>query len=211
MPTRRRIALTQWGHQGYVHVIEQGGGDVIVVTEKTLMSDLNRCHGIVIPGGVDVCPGWYKQPMHYRTQKPQLERDAMEMALLMHALEKDMPILGVCRGHQLLNVTLGGTLIQDMVVQHNGRHPVRISQKSKHLDFIGEKNGFLVNSYHHQAVDKLGNGLKAIAWAKDGTVEAIESTEHSFVVGVQWHPEMSLNEEFRDEMRILLTRFCHAA
>ena len=121
----------------------------------------------------------------------------------------DIPILGVCRGHQLLNVAMGGTLIQH-IDNHVGQgHPVHL-RKSRVFNYINEKE-LMVNSLHHQAIGRLGNGLEVIALAHDGTIEAVESPNHTFVVGVQWHPEMYYLNHFVESMNILWKKFILAS
>lgn len=181
------------------------------ISARTLLSQFDRIHGLVIPGGRDVSPSWYGKRPHPQTQVADLDRDSLEMALIRRALEKDIPVLGICRGHQLLNVTLGGTLHQH-IQHHNGNtHSVQINERSRHLGYLyHDDEPFMVNSLHHQSIAELGKDLRPIAVAYDGTVEAVESLKHNFVLGVQWHPEMYVRPKFHEEMQYVMHRFVKA-
>lgn len=178
-------------------MVRQYGGEPVTIRSGTPMSIVDECVGLVIPGGVDVDPRHYGQPRHPRTQFSNSERDDFEIALIKYAMRHKMAILGICRGNQVLNVALGGTLVQDISDPHDFKHPVEVDANS-HLGFIGEE--IYVNSLHHQCVDKLGRNLKAIAFAPDGNIEAIQHEKRKFVLGVQWHPEMTLTPRFNREM-----------
>ncbi|MCX9193399.1 gamma-glutamyl-gamma-aminobutyrate hydrolase [Carbonactinospora thermoautotrophica] len=161
---------------------------------------LSRVDGLLIAGGADVDPARYGAEPHPRTVAVRPDRDHWETALIREALRQDLPLLGVCRGMQLLNVVLGGTLVQhlpDRVGHHGhapapgvfGEHPVELAAGSRLGELLGTKlDG--VPTCHHQAVDRLGEGVIAVGWAPDGTVEAIEVPRYGFALGVQWHPEM---------------------
>jgi putative glutamine amidotransferase len=156
-------------------------------------------HGLVIPGGLDVDPDLYSASPHPETQKPDRERDNHEIALVRDALIRDIPVLAICRGHQLLNVALGGGLLQHI---EGGRHEPRDGESACHevaieadtrlADAIGAGPAS-VNSRHHQAVTRasLAPGLRITAVSDDGLVEGFESEFHRWAVGVQWHPERS--------------------
>lgn len=152
-----------------------------------------RLDGLVVAGGPDVEPERYGAEREPRTGPPARERDAWELALIRAALDSDMPLLGICRGMQLLNVALGGTLVQHIDghtedVGVFGSHPVTPVAGTRYAAVVPEK--MCVPTYHHQAVDRLGEGLRTSAHATDGTVEAVELPGDRFVLGVQWHPEM---------------------
>jgi len=152
-----------------------------------------RLDGLVVAGGPDVEPVHYGAERDPRTGPPARERDAWELALIDAALAAGVPLLGVCRGMQLLNVALGGTLTQHIdghaeVVGVFGDHPVKPVPGTLYAGVVPEESA--VPTYHHQAVDRLGSGLVASAHAADGTVEAIELPSAAWVLGVQWHPEM---------------------
>jgi gamma-glutamyl-gamma-aminobutyrate hydrolase PuuD len=153
--------------------------------------------GLVLSGGADVDPARYGEQRQSRTVTSP-ERDGWEFALLRAALELGTPVLAICRGMQLLDVACGGTLHQHLpdAVGHDGHRPglgeygrssVRIAPASRLAGILGTE--IEVSCHHHQAVRDLGDGLVATAWTDDDTVEAIEHSEHDFVVGVQWHPE----------------------
>lgn len=162
-------------------------------------SVLDGLDGLVISGGADVDPERYDAAREGPTGAARPDRDAWELALIRAALRRDMPLLGVCRGMQVLTVALGGTLIQHLpdVVQNDmhqpqvgqhGRHDVRFADGSRLASILGESAA--VATYHHQAVRTLPDGVIAEGWADDGTVEAFEVREKTWAVGVQWHPEI---------------------
>ncbi len=157
-----------------------------------------RLDGLVIAGGPDVEPVRYGAEREPRTGPPAPERDAWELALIEAALASRIPLLGICRGMQLLNVALGGTLVQHVdghaeVVGVFGGHPVKPVPGTRYAGIVPEETS--VPTYHHQAVDRLGTGLVPSAYAADGTVEAVElPSGEGWVLGVQWHPEMGEDE-----------------
>lgn len=154
--------------------------------------------GLVLTGGSDVDPDRYDAPAHPDTDAPQPYRDAWELALLRAALAADQPVLAVCRGVQLLNVAQGGTLHQhlpDVLGESThrpelgsyARLPVEVDRDSRLAAIVGEAPE--VHCHHHQAIDRLGEGLAVCARAADGTIEGVELTGPRFALGVQWHPE----------------------
>ncbi|MEV5801397.1 gamma-glutamyl-gamma-aminobutyrate hydrolase family protein [Streptomyces collinus] len=153
-----------------------------------------RLDGLVIAGGPDVDPGRYGAERLPRTGPPAPERDAWELALIDAALAARVPLLGICRGMQLLNVALGGTLVQHLdghaeLVGVFGGHPVKPVPGTSYAGIVPEE--LMVPTYHHQAVERLGERLVPSAYAADGTVEAVElPAAEGWVLGVQWHPEM---------------------
>ena len=165
----------------------------------------SRLDGLLIPGGWDVDPALYGQERHPATDEPHTARDAWEQALIREALRQDIPLLCICRGEQLLNVTLGGSLHQHLpdVIGH-GQHqpgnftynviPVEVRPDSRLAGLIGSDIQQVPVS-HHQAVDRLGEGLIASAWTSEQVVEAIEYPAAGFALGIQWHPE-ELGEDF---------------
>jgi putative glutamine amidotransferase len=189
--------VTRWAGPEYLRSVAWTGARPLVLTERTPTSALDGCHGLLIPGGIDVSPAWYGQERDPRTQRPDEQRDAVELSFILRALDMDLQVLGVCRGSQLLTVAAGGSLhqhVENHVVQ---KHPVTVSPGS----LLGHIEGppLYVNSLHHQAAADLGY-LQAIAVAEDGTVEAVQSPRHTFVLGLQWHPERSLTPRFDREM-----------
>ncbi|MET8582006.1 gamma-glutamyl-gamma-aminobutyrate hydrolase family protein [Streptomyces collinus] len=153
-----------------------------------------RLDGLVIAGGPDVDPGRYGAERSPRTGPPAPERDAWELALIDAALAARVPLLGICRGMQLLNVALGGTLVQHLdghaeLVGVFGGHPVKPVPGTLYAGIVPEE--LMVPTYHHQAVERLGARLVPSAHAADGTVEAVElPAAEGWALGVQWHPEM---------------------
>ena len=153
---------------------------------------------LVLAGGPDIDPPRYGARPQPTTTEVRPERDAWELALLDAALERDIPVLGICRGAQLLNVARGGTLHQHLPEQigHAGHRPapaqygpIEIALEPDALPGSLLGGRICVPCYHHQAIDRLGHGLAVTARALDGTVEAVQLTDREFVVGVQWHPE----------------------
>ncbi|WP_409237251.1 gamma-glutamyl-gamma-aminobutyrate hydrolase family protein [Streptomyces sp. PA5.6] len=153
-----------------------------------------RLDGVVVAGGPDVAPERYGAARDARTGPPAPERDAWELALIEAALSSGTPLLGICRGMQLMNVALGGTLIQHMDghaagIGVFGTHTVKPVPGTLY-ESIAPDAATDVPTYHHQAVDRLGRDLVASAYAEDGTIEAIELPAPTWALGVQWHPEM---------------------
>jgi gamma-glutamyl-gamma-aminobutyrate hydrolase PuuD len=154
--------------------------------------------GLLLTGGADVEPGRYEAEAQATTQAARPDRDDWETDLLAEALARDLPVLAICRGLQVLNVAAGGTLHQHVpdLVGHTGHQPapavlgttaVRLAPGSLAGAILGAE--VKVPCYHHQAVDRLGTGVEAVGWADDGVVEAVVLQDRRFVLGVQWHPE----------------------
>jgi putative glutamine amidotransferase len=214
-----RIGLTypgtEWKHENYVKWIK-ADEDIEVIrldAELANLHEMQECDGLVLSGGVDIDPELYDGGLEY-VKAPvdgwQTERDLFEQATLQLAWERGLPVLGVCRGLQLINVSLNGTLIQDLGVKgdeaHEGvggvdkAHGVSLLPGSLLREIAG-KDGGMVNSAHHQAIDRLGEGLKINCRAGDGTIEGIEWVEpdgRPFLLAVQWHPERMYVNGFAD-------------
>ncbi|MEV6118251.1 gamma-glutamyl-gamma-aminobutyrate hydrolase family protein [Streptomyces sp. NPDC052109] len=182
---------------GYPRLVQRAGGLAAMLPPDApdrAARTVARLDGLVIAGGPDVDPARYGAERDPRTGPPAPARDAWELALIEAALEAGTPVLGICRGMQLLNVALGGTLVQHLaghaeVVGVFGGHPVKPVPGSLYAGIVPEE--LTVPTYHHQAVDRLGAGLVPSAHAADGTVEAVElPADRGWVLGVQWHPEM---------------------
>jgi putative glutamine amidotransferase len=189
----------------YVRAVEKGGGLPLVLAPG-LPADagdlLDRVDALLLTGGADLDPAHYGEPPHPKLGKVLKERDAFELGLAREALRRDLPLLAICRGHQVLNVATGGTLVQDIPSQVRGAadhdpdterwqtcHEVEILPGTRLRAILG-RDRVPVNSFHHQAVKTLGEGLSLSARSvEDGVVEGIEMPDHRFVVGVQWHPE----------------------
>jgi putative glutamine amidotransferase len=161
--------------------------------------------GLVLTGGGDVDPSTYGAEPHPLTKNVFRERDELERALIEEAERIDLPILGICRGLQILNVTRGGTLFQHIEGHKETNHTLRPEGGSQIAAIVGT-GGYIVNSSHHQAVDRLGGGLIVTGRADDGTVEAVEDPGKRFLVAVQWHPEE--RPDTRDA--VLFSRFASA-
>jgi putative glutamine amidotransferase len=184
----------------YVDAVVAAGGLPVVLPPVGRWSakQIDRLDGLVLAGGADIDPVRYGQQPHPMTGRAQSERDSGEFALLELALRADLPVLGVCRGMQLLNIALGGTLRQHLpetvgTVAHQpepgtfGQIDVQIAAESALAATLGES--VRVRCHHHQSLERLGTGVIAVGWAEDGTIEAVELAGARFAIGVQWHPE----------------------
>jgi gamma-glutamyl-gamma-aminobutyrate hydrolase PuuD len=184
----------------YVDAVERAGGRAVVIppAEEDIEETLDALDAVVFSGGGDVDPAHYGADPHPETDVPHARRDAAELALLQEALARDMPVLAICRGFQLLNVARGGDLVQHLpeAVGHDehkevpgtfSEHPVEVKEGTRLAGLIGARSQ--VSSHHHQALGRIGEGLAETAWAHDGTLEAVEDPTLRFAVGVQWHPE----------------------
>jgi putative glutamine amidotransferase len=184
----------------YVEGVERAGGRPLLVppSEDGVEETLAALDGLVFPGGSDLEPELYGQEPHPETYGVVPARDRAELALLTGALERDLPVLAICRGSQVLNIARGGDLVQHLpeIVGHErhkqdpgvfGEHDVHIDAASRLGSLLGEHAP--IKSHHHQGFGRLGEGLREVAWAEDGTIEAIEDPERRFLLGVLWHPE----------------------
>ncbi len=184
-------------------VAAAGGIPVLLPPVPGIEDALGGLDGLLLSGGGDIDPARYGAEPGPETGNVREDRDSAEFALLEAAMELRLPVLGICRGMQVINVARGGTLHQHLpdVVGHDGHapvpgafgdHPVRVAPGSRLSRILGEAAPPQTPTHHHQAVDELGAGLTATAWAEDGTVEAFELDapgEGPFIVAVQWHPE----------------------
>ncbi|GGX27217.1 gamma-glutamyl-gamma-aminobutyrate hydrolase [Streptomyces malachitofuscus] len=188
---------------GYPRLVQRAGGLAAMLppdAPERAAATVARLDGLVVAGGPDVEPVRYGAEPDPRTGPPARARDAWELALIEAALDHGVPLLGICRGMQLLNVALGGTLVQHLdghaeVPGVFGRHPVKPVPGTRYAAAVPEETS--VPTYHHQSVDRLGTNLIPSAHAADGTVEAIELPGPPWALGVQWHPEMA------DDLRVM--------
>ena len=193
--------------RAYTGRVQAAGGVAVVLSPDTALAEdpspaLDLLDGLLLIGGIDVDPTAYGQDAHPATDLPQPERDAFEVALLRGAMERDLPVLAVCRGVQVLNVAQGGDLRQHLPDElgHDDHrrvlgtfdgadHDVRLRPGSLAARAAGEER-HATKSHHHQGLGRIGEGLEVTGWAvMDDLPEAVESPDHRFVLGVQWHPE----------------------
>jgi len=192
----------------YVDAVRAGGGQPVLLPpgEEDPASLLAAVDGVVLCGGGDIEPARFgRDAEHDAIYSTCAERDAFELALVQECLRRGTPTLAICRGMQVLNVARGGDLhvhLPDVVgdtVPHrisregHTRHPVRLAPDSRLAELLGADE-LSVASWHHQAIDRLGAGLRAVAWAADGTVEAIEVEDGPAMLAIQWHPELQVAE-----------------
>ncbi len=175
------------------------------------VEDIARCDGFVLTGGIDIDPQLYNGLNSYekRPDSFQPERDQFEKQIFQHAISNKIPVLAICRGLQLVNVLRGGTLVQDLGKAGNYLHCKEVEDKLHEIDIMKDSLLFeitgithgKVNSAHHQAIEKLGAGLKVNALSKDGVIEGLEwedPTEKAFLLCIQWHPERMFRQNFGD-------------
>lgn len=194
-----------WGLlEPYLRALESQGTSIVILPPQAsdrLPTLLHKLDGVLLPGGVDVDPAHFGEEPIPEMGEVSLERDAIELFVARYTAQHGIPILGVCRGIQVMNVALGGSLYQDLPAQ--GFRTVQHYQKAEPpvLGHSVEQTGqsplnklfeprFRVNSYHHQALKDLAPGLRSVATAPDGIVEAVVLEGHPFYFGVQWHPEL---------------------
>lgn len=200
----------------YVRAVEGAGGTPVLIPPLSngdaLAPVLERLDGLIFPGGLDVDPAEYGELPHPTVEiNPLLDR--LELAAARWAAQADVPVLGICRGQQLLNVALGGSLVQHLEAHRQAEphgalsHRISVQPDSRLADLLGATN-VQVNSHHHQAVACLGNGLRAVAWSPDGVIEAVESTSHPWLLAVQFHPEDLVG--FHQPSRRLFAAFVEA-
>ena len=220
-PPRREMALGR----KYTMAVEAARGLPVVMPpmhDEAIGPLLDRLSGVLLSGGPDMDPGTYGGRYHPQLGPTEPDLDHFELQVVKEALERGMPVLAICRGAQVLNVALGGDLYQHLpedpggAVEHRKRtadapdtaHDVEV-EPSTHLagalHLYGSCN---VNSFHHQAAHRLGEGLRPVAWAPDGVVEGIELPDRDFAVGVQWHAEAMVD---RPEQLALFEAFVEAA
>jgi putative glutamine amidotransferase len=204
-PPRVEMALGM----SYLRAVERAGGLPVVLPPLELdriAPLLERLSGVLLSGGPDLDPGTYGEAAHAELGQTEPQLDAFEVELAREADARELPILGICRGAQALNVARGGTLHQhlpdvtDGAVVHRqhepgnvSTHKVRVSARSGLARVLGARH-IAVNSFHHQGVAQLGRGLHATAWAEDGVIEGIEGRGKTLLLGVQWHAETLVDD-----------------
>lgn len=224
----------------YTHAVEVSGGHTKVLSPFELPAHddipadleihseldpfdpgpLDGACGLLIPGGGDIDPEFYGCPRHPRTHNVSHRRDRFELTMMGAALERDMPILAICHGMQLLNVYFGGRLVQHLAdnpsrLDHDRDMPRAEPVHNLHVkegsSFAAVMDGLDVpiNSHHHQGLDGVAGPLEEVGWAEDGVLEAVVSRDHTWVVGVQWHPEAMADTDRRQ--RRLFDHFVAAA
>ena len=221
------IAITRCSKQhDYEEAVRRAGGEVRILNYDTdrPAEVVKEVDGILLPGGDDVTPSLYGDEPHPKFEAAEPGRDAYELELAKRAGDADVPLFAICRGIQVLNVARGGTLVQDIpsqlpdAIPHEVRdtpftiaHDVWVSEGTLLHDLLRERidgDACPVNSRHHQAVQKIGEGLVVSATAPDGVIEAVEDPSKRFCLGVQWHPE---NFYRTGEFRALFEAFVAAA
>ena len=200
----------------YVNAVIQAGGRPLLVppSDEGIGETLDALDGLLFSGGSDLDPSTYNAEAHAQTNNTRPDRDRAELALVSGAMERDMPVLAVCRGMEVLNVARGGDIVQHLpeLVGHEdhrhtpgvfGDHEVDLKPGSRVCRLLGDRAP--VKSHHHQGVGRLGEGLVETAWAEDGTIEGIEDPSRRFTLGVLWHPEQgedfALFKELVEEAR----------
>ncbi len=201
----------------YVSAVELSGGVPLVLpyteTEETVMSYTELCDGFLFLGGCDVEPSRYGTEASEFLGETDPRRDSFDFMMIWHLLKKQKPIMAVCRGAQVINIALGGTLIQDIKSeyktdiihrQESGKyeysHDVLIDEGEKLYSLL-KKSRITVNSFHHQAVKKLGKGLRTMALSEDGIIEAFRAYDHPYLYAYQWHPER-LYAKDKDQLKL---------
>ncbi len=185
--------------RSYIDMVADAGGVPVLLAPRVESAwAVDRLDAVVLTGGADIAADRYGAAAHPRAGSSRPDRDATELAVLARALQRGLPVLGVCRGAQLLNVALGGSLVQHLpdVVGHDGHNPRpgvygTVGVELEPAGRVGALLGPRVRAqcHHHQAIERLADGLVVTGRAEDGTVEAVELADRDFVLGVQWHPE----------------------
>jgi putative glutamine amidotransferase len=211
-------------NEAYTDAIAAAGLIPVVlppVSPAVAVAAIEDIAGLVLTGGEDIDPRHFGQAAHPANGAPHAARDASELALARRALDQRIPTLAICRGAQIMNVALGGTLVQDISSQHDGTinhdphqrtkrvHRVSVDPASRLARVVGATS-IITNSSHHQSIDAVASGLRVVARSEDGIVEGIEATDEDWwMLGVQWHPE-ELTETAEDWDRRLFSAFADA-
>ena len=215
-------------NQRYIMAVEASGGAPLMVPpgldEASMRAIFERLDGLVLSGGGDVDPSYYGESPHTALTEVNAERDRLDLSLARQAVEADKPVIGICRGVQVLNVALGGSLVQDIPTQQPDSlphsfdgarvardytaHPVRIESGSLLREVMGVDEAG-VNSWHHQSLKYIATGLAVVAQSPDGVIETVEMPGRRFVIGVQWHPEWLYDRQ--PEMKRIFEALVQAA
>lgn len=219
-PEAPLIGIASLASDGYVRAVRESGGIPLVLpnadgSPEKIDDYLALLDGLLLPGGADIPPSEYGEEPHETVEVLDDDRYQFEKALGKAWIEKtEKPLLGICLGGQWMNVLSGGSLIQDIpselgTVHRDTSHPIEVEEGSRLAEILGITS-LEVNSSHHQAVKRLGEGLRIVARSPDGVVEAIETTDPGrFFIGVQWHPERMMEEDSRQKK--LFEAFVRAA
>ena len=209
-------------YQQYIHAIERAGGIPVIIpysfSEETLDLYTKACAGFIFVGGVDINPQKYGEEVLPECGRLTPKRDAFDFGMFDRLIATGKPLLGICRGMQVFNVALGGTLYQDLRTQYGKRevshrheeprgftsHEIIIHDGTP-LDALLNKNSIVINSMHHQAIKTLGEGLVAMAHSPDGIIEAVYMPGKRYVMAYQWHPEERFDEV--EHNRLIMTDF----
>ncbi len=193
----------------YVEAVEQAGGIPIIIpvniNEESIKQQIGLVDGVIISGGVDVNPVLYNEEPKKELGYICADRDYFDLMCVRFSIDMNKPIFGICRGIQVINVALGGNVYQDISYTNSdtkhfqeaesymGTHYIDIKKDSILYEILGDKA--LVNSFHHQCIKDLAEGLEPIAHSRDNIIEAVQSIDDNFIIGVQWHPEMMFDHD----------------
>lgn len=214
----------------YCNAVKEGGGKVKKLRPTDVTIPIDSLDGVVLSGGPDVHPCYYGEEIQYPSVHVSKERDEFELEVIRQALSRNLPVLGICRGIQILNVAGGGTLFQDILSDVKGekledahasylncdkdgekrslRHPVELAKLPSKLRNILGGADIETNSRHHQAIKEIAPEFEVTAYSADNIVEAMESKRYPWVVGIQWHPE---SKEVHHNFRSIFKAFVEAA
>lgn len=222
-PAKSPLGVTSLGNS-YVVSIEKAGGTPLILPCYMQPSDMDTyltlCDGFLFSGGIDIAPSYYKEEPHLKLGETNAALDEAQISFMQKVLTHGKPVLGICRGHQVLTVASGGTLYQDLS-EHEGTyikhaqetvmgdisHKIFFKPDSILHDIFGD--WIYGNSYHHQSTKAVGPDVKVVAYSEDQIVEAIQVTSQKFALGVQWHPEVMFAHG-NESMRPLFEAFINA-
>ncbi len=223
MSIEKDTSIINWR---YTNAVLQAGGVPIGIplgVEEDALQIIHQLDGLLLSGGGDLHPHTFGEEPHVNLGHVNSDRDRVELALAKEAIKRKMPIFAICRGHQVLNVALGGTLFQDIYSQnqniylhsqkaprHEGTHFTSIKEESL-LHKITGKDQLTVNSFHHQAIKRLATDLIVVSKASDGIIEAVEIDDYPFCLSVQWHPEDMAVEGNDEDSKKMFTAFIEAS